>query len=91
MCQLGDLQGWLGVARLVLPVAVADASSMEEAVQKVEALIDGLPLLHLAVRSQSASLVRRPFYSLLSSFALGTRGLCLHSHQLGSLNVQLMS
>ena len=53
------VQGWLCVARLLLPVAVADASSMEEAVRKVEALTDGLPLLHLAVRSKSAALVRR--------------------------------
>lgn len=51
-------QGWLNVARLVLPVAAADAASVAEAVHKVEALTDGLSLLHLAVRSQSAPLVR---------------------------------
>ncbi len=46
------------MARLVLPVAMADAKSVAEAVRKLEELTDGLPLLHLAVRSQSASLVR---------------------------------
>ncbi|BDA46756.1 probable squamosa promoter-binding-like protein 4 at N-terminal half [Coccomyxa sp. Obi] len=50
-------KAWPAVARLVLPVAAADAASVGEAVRQVETLTGGLPLLHLAVRSQSIPLV----------------------------------
>ncbi len=52
------MQAWPAVARLVLPVAAADSASVGEAVRQVEKLTRGLPLLHLAVRSQSIPLVR---------------------------------
>lgn len=48
------LQGWVGVVRMILPAAAADANSIEEAVRSIE----HFPLLHLAVRSQRVQLVR---------------------------------
>lgn len=52
------LQGWVGVVRMILPAAAADANSIEEAVRSIEQLTQGIPLLHLAVRSQRVQLVR---------------------------------
>ena len=57
----------MALATFVLPVAVADAESMNAAVQKIEATLD-MPLLLRAVRSQSMPLVGAPCpcaYSLL--------------------------
>lgn len=44
-------------------MAAADAASIGEAMRQVEKLTGGLPLLHLAVRSQSIPLVRPPVMS----------------------------
>jgi hypothetical protein len=52
------LQGWAAVARMVLPVAAADAACVKDVVQKMEQLTQGVPLLHLAVRSQNTQLVQ---------------------------------
>ena len=46
----------MSLAAYVLPVAAADARTMAEAVQSIEAVLD-MPLLLRAVRSQSVPLV----------------------------------
>ena len=47
----------MALATFVLPVAVADAQTMAEAVDRIEAAL-GMPLLLRAVRSRSVPLVR---------------------------------
>lgn len=49
----------MSLATYVLPVAAADAQTMAEAVQSIEAALD-MPLLLRAVRSQSMPLVSHP-------------------------------
>jgi len=51
-----SLQVCVPLATFVLPVAVADAQSMAEAVEKIEAVLD-MPLLLRAVCSKSMPLV----------------------------------
>ncbi len=50
-------QACVSLAGFVLPVAVAGAPSMAEAVQSIDAVL-GMPLLLRAVRSQSMAMVR---------------------------------
>ena len=57
----------MSLATYVLPVAAADAQTMAEAVQSIEAALD-MPLLLRAVRSQSMPLVSRPL--LMRSLAM---------------------
>ena len=73
----------MALATFVLPVAVADAESMEAAVRQIEADLD-MPLLLRAVRSQSVPLVcpSSPHARMPES----SPSLGLKSGQSGSLN-----
>lgn len=63
MIRVSCCQAGVSLATFVLPVAVADAQSMAEAVESIDAVLD-MPLLHRAVRSQSVPLVSRDLLPL---------------------------
>lgn len=63
-------QGWPALARMVLPVAVMGQKSVEKTIEEMHTISKGVPLLHLAVRSQNLNAVCHAFLGIFGTVFL---------------------